>query len=322
MTILIPLISFALLFAPLQAAVSLEAKDNRMVQNLITDVHTKHNIPKEWLAQQFASLKMNDQVLNLMQRPFEAKPWHQYKKMMLSERRIQNGHRFMQEHASTLAYYEKHYHVPANIVTAIIGIETSYGQNKGDFNVLEVLTTLSFYYAPRSNFFYNETVALLRYAFKHHVSLNKIKSSYAGAIGIPQFMPSNIDKYAVAHKKNETSDIYNNTPDAVGSVFNYLKKNGKWDAGQPVMRKLILNKEKSLKLNTELADKRLLEVTPNVIERYNLRPGPRSWLIRLETAEGRWEFYRVFQNFRAIMRYNNSIHYSSAVFQLAQKLSH
>lgn len=315
------LIFLALLFPQINAAVSLEAKDNRMVQNMISDVNKKYNIPKDWLAQQFVSLKMNERVLNLMQRPFESKPWYHYKKMMLSDRRIENGKRFMHQHETTLEKYEKKYQVPASVVSSIIGIETSYGTNKGDFHVLEALATLSFYYTPRSEFFYNETVSLLRYAFNHNILLNRIKSSYAGAIGIPQFMPSNIDKYAVAHERPGHIDIYNNTTDAIASVFNYLKKSGKWQPGQPVMRKLVLNSEKSKLLNAELGNKRLLEVTPMVVERYNLRPGQRSWLIKLETADGHWEYYRVFQNFKAIMRYNNSIHYSSAVFQLSQRLA-
>jgi membrane-bound lytic murein transglycosylase B len=316
-----PLIYLALLFPQIHAAVSLEAKENRMVQNMITDVNKKYNIPKDWLAQQFVSLKMNERVLNLMQRPFESKPWHHYKKMMLSERRIENGKRFMQQHKNVLQKYENQYQVPATVVTSIIGIETSYGANKGDFHVLEALATLSFYYTPRSEFFYNETVSLLRYAFKNNVLLTKIKSSYAGAIGIPQFMPSNIDKYAVAHERPGHIDIYNNTTDAIASVFNYLKKSGKWQHGQPIMRKLVLSGEKTKQLSAELASKRMLEVTPTVVERYNLRPGSRSWLIRLETADGNWEYYRVFQNFKAIMRYNNSIHYSSAVYQLSQRLT-
>lgn len=311
---------FLSLFLPLHAAVSLEPQNNRMVKNMIQDVHKKYQVPKAWLESQFSELRMNESVLNLMQKPFEAKPWSQYKKMMLSHKRIENGKKFIKKNQSLLSSYEKRFQIPASVVVSIIGIETSYGQNKGNFNVLEALSTLAFYYSPRCDYFYDEAVSLLRYAYKNKLSTKHIKSSYAGAIGIPQFMPSNIEKYGLHHSSKGQVDIYDNTDDAIASVFNYLHRNGKWQPKQPVMRKLSLSAEKNKHLQNIFENKRMIAVNPSIEKQFNLRKAPKSWIIKLQKTDGDFEYYRVFHNFKAIMRYNNSVHYSTAVFSLSQKL--
>ena len=142
---------------------------------LINKTHKKHNIPKDWLESQFHDLSMNESCLNLMQKPFEAKPWMTYKKMMLSKKRVENGKTFLREYQDTFSLYQSHYKIPKEIVAAIIGIETSYGNNKGNFNVLEALTTLALYYTPRSEFFHEEAVSLLEYAYHNEINLKNIK---------------------------------------------------------------------------------------------------------------------------------------------------
>ena len=302
------------------AAISLEPKNNRMVKQMIAHTHKKHNIPQDWLVSQFESLSLNESCLSLMQKPFETKPWMTYKKMMLSKNRIQNGKHFINQYKSTFDLYESQYKIPSSVVAAIIGIETSYGSNKGDFHVLEALTTLALYYTPRSQFFYEETVSLLDYAYHNQLDLGSVKSSYAGAIGIPQFMPSNIKLYGKHHGTKGRLDIYDNHHDAIASVFNYLKKNGQWQPNQPVMKPLNLNTEKRNKIIELSGSQRLLPVTPDIEKTFNLRPAKQSWIIKLQTGDNQISLYRVFPNFRSIMRYNNSIHYSSAVYALYQHL--
>ncbi|MEC8882491.1 MAG: lytic murein transglycosylase [Pseudomonadota bacterium] len=303
------------------AAVSLEPRNNRMVKQMIAHAHQKHAIPKDWLASQFESLSMNESCLNLMQKPFEAKPWMTYKKMMLSKKRINNGKQFISQYKNTFDLYESQYKIPSSVVAAIIGIETSYGTNKGNFHALEALTTLALYYTPRSQFFYDETISLLDYAYHNQLDLGSIKSSYAGAVGIPQFMPSNIKLYGRHHGAKGSLDIYDNHHDAIASVFNYLKKNGKWQPNQPVMKKLTLNAKKQQEILKLMGSQRLFPATPEVEKTFNLRPVKHSWIIKLQTADDQTTLYRVFPNFRSIMRYNNSIHYSSAVFALSQHLA-
>tara|TARA_B100001989_G_C24543455_1_gene469093 strand:+ start:343 stop:1230 length:888 start_codon:yes stop_codon:yes gene_type:complete len=291
-----------------------------MVRNLITRINHEQKIPKPWLEKQFKELKLNESVLNLMQKPLEGKPWAAYKSMIISQTRVNNGKQFINKHQPVLKSYEQKYKIPASVVTAIIGIETSYGRNKGNFNVLEALSTLAFYYTPRSQYFYQETVALLTYAYKHKLDIDKIKSSYAGAIGIPQFMPSNIEKYGIKHNTKGKVNLYSNTDDAIASVFNYLKVNGQWQPDQPVMRKVRLSDSKRKALQEMLADTRMLKVDKKIEQLFNLRHHNQSWLIKLQQKNGDYEYFRVFHNFKAIMRYNNSVHYSSAVFQLSEKL--
>lgn len=316
------MIILGLSFNLAMASVSLAPRDNRMVKQMIAKVHQKYNIPVPWLEHQFQSLNMNESCLKLMQKPFEAAPWMKYKAMMLSQKRIASGHAFLKQHQETFQYYESQYQIPAAVVAAIIGIETSYGHNKGDFHVLEALATLALYYTPRSQFFYDETISLLDYAYHHDLDLNTVKSSYAGAVGIPQFMPSNIKRFGKHHGHKGQLDLYNNTEDAIASVFNYLKESGHWQPQQPTIKKLPLPAEKHTEMLEAIGSKRLLLVTPDIEHRFNLKPAEKSWIIKLQTDPGTYRFYRVFHNFRSIMSYNNSVHYSAAVIELAQHLDH
>lgn len=315
------LVSFFLLFSHCFAEVSLEPSRNRMVRQLIKDINKEHRIPTEWLNQQFAGLKLNEATLNLMQRPFEAKPWHQYRQMLVSQKRTDSGKQFMLRHSDVLRKYEDKYQIPASVVTAIIGIETSYGQNKGDFNVLEALSTLGLYYTPRSSYFRSEAIELLKYAFTNKLSTKHIKGSYAGAVGIPQFMPSNISRYGRHHAKDGTVDIIDNPEDAILSVFHYLSKHGRWQPNEPVMKALTLTGEQSKRLQAMMGDQRMLHVNRQIEDKFNLRHAEKSWIIHLEHAPGQYQYYRVFRNFRSIMSYNNSVHYSSAVYQLSQRFN-
>ena len=222
------------IFNQTYASVSLEPARNRMVKQLVQEVHKKHQIPTSWLNQQFKGLALNELSLNLMQRPFEAKPWYQYRQLLVSPKRVQNGTQFMRTYHSVLQNYEKRYHIPASIVAAIIGIETSYGENMGDFITLEALSTLAFYYTPRSDYFRSEAIELLRYAYNHKIATATIKGSYAGAIGIPQFMPSSYNHYAVPGQAQQTSiNLFSNHDDAIMSVANFLRDAG-WQRNQPV----------------------------------------------------------------------------------------
>lgn len=302
------------------ASVSLEPVKNRMVKQLIKEVHNNHKIPESWLMTQFNDLTLNESVLNLMQKPFEAKPWSSYERLMLSQKRISSGHNFMRQHQSVLNYYEAKYQIPASIVSSIIGIETSYGTNKGNFNVLEALTTLAFYYTPRSQFFRGEMISLLRYAYNNDISTKDIKSSYAGAVGIPQFMPSNIDLYGRHHGKTGKLDLYNDPNDAIASVFNYLKVVGRWKPNQAVMKRLHLPKDHHHSMLKLMGETRMLPVTKTIEQRYNLRHQDKTWIIKLQTSDHEYTLYRVFGNFKSIMSYNNSVHYSSAVYELSKRL--
>lgn len=311
---------YVLLFSHSLGVVSLEPSRNRMVKQLIKDVHKQYRIPMEWLNQQFDGLQLNEASLNLMQRPFEAKPWHQYRQLLVSQKRIVSGREFMQKHKAVLAKYETKYQIPASVVTAVIGIETSYGQNKGDFNVLEALSTLGLYYTPRSHYFRSEAVELLKYAFTHQLSTKNIKGSYAGAVGIPQFMPSNIARYGRQHTQEGVVNLIDNTDDAIVSVFHYLSKHGRWQPNEPVMKQLSLNQDQSRHLSKKMDALRMLPVDRALENMLNLRHTSKSWIIRLEYAPNQYRFYRVFRNFKSIMSYNNSVHYSSAVYQLSQTL--
>lgn len=168
------------------------------------------------------------------------KNWTNYEKRFLDSYRINGGVRFWNQNSATLARASQQYGVPEEIIVAIIGVETIYGRNMGNFRTIDALTTLAFDYPAARNrsermaLFRTELENLLIYARDRGVDPFSIYGSYAGAIGIPQFMPSSIRNYAVDYSGDGKIDLTNNPADAIGSVANFLKQHG-WQAGQPIM---------------------------------------------------------------------------------------
>jgi membrane-bound lytic murein transglycosylase B len=157
----------------------------------------------------------------------------EYRASFLNPPRIDGGAAFWNQYAAVLKRAEQQYGVPQEIIVAVIGVETLYGRRTGRYRTLDALTTLAFDYPHRAEFFRNELAEYLLLAREQNFSLLDIKSSYAGAMGIPQFMPSSYRKYAVDFNSNGKIDILNEPEDAIGSVANYLKQYG-WKTGEPI----------------------------------------------------------------------------------------
>lgn len=246
-------------------------------------------------------------IIDKMNAPSEKKPWSFYKTLFISEKRISNGFKFMHEYSKELKHAYVKYKVPASIITAIIGVETSYGQNKGRDRLLDSLATLSFFYPKRAKFFQSELICYLN----NDCTNNNIDlyGSYAGAFGIPQFMPCSYNRYA-HHKK---ADILNSPKDAIFSVANYLDKKGKWQYNQPAISRS--NTQDTIFLKSQ-----------NIIE----RPVVITDKIRLSTKVPKnavkvWcpdsDCYWLYPNFNSIMTYNISVNYALAVSLLAERFT-
>lgn len=195
----------------------------------------KHGFDRAALVELFAMLRVNSKVIELIT-PASAGGrkvyWDEYRDRHLGLRNIANGVLFMRHHRDDLQRAMETYGVPAAIIAAIIGVETRYGTYTGNYSTLETLATLGLVYEPRAKYFLGELEQLLVYAREANVSANKLRGSYAGAIGYPQFMPTSARNWAVDFNQDGTIDLFN-FADSIGSVANFLTIHG-WQRGVPV----------------------------------------------------------------------------------------
>lgn len=206
------------------------------VHEFIREMHERHGFDADELMRHFSAVHRNAVVLKAIQPaavPEQQRSWQRYRARFLNERRIGRGLDFWQEHEATLARAEAVYGVPPEIVVAIIGVETEYGRNTGKFSVLEALSTLAFEYPPRAPFFRGELEQLLLMAQENGLPPTDYRGSYAGAIGIPQFMPGSQRRFAVDFDGDGRIDLRRSDIDAIGSVARYLNMHG-WQSNAPV----------------------------------------------------------------------------------------
>jgi len=300
------------------------------VRAFILDMHEQHGFDVTHLTRQFASIHSNATILRAIRPaavPEQQRSWQRYRERFVNERRLSSGLRFWQENATELARAEAIYGVPPEIIVSIIGVETEYGRNMGKFSVLEALATLAFDYPPRADFFRSELEQFLLMARENGVSPLEIKGSYAGAIGIPQFMPSSQRRYAVDFDGDNKIDLRQSTSDAIGSVARYLNMYG-WQAKAPVAvpasvqgdpLALIAAGIKPAQPLQELLQQgvSLLNNTQRIAETAASQPAA---LIDLVTPAQPTEYWVGFDNFYVITRYNRSSFYAMSVFQLAEAL--
>lgn len=274
----------------------------------------------------FADASFKQGIVDAMSRPAErVLTWETYQDIFLTERRVREGHEFMQKYHTALERARQKYGVPPEIITAIIGVETMYGSNKGHYRVIDALATLAFDYPPRSTFFRSELKHFLLLAREEHLSPLAPVGSYAGAMGYGQFISSSYREYAVDFDADGLRDIWENPIDAIGSVANYLSRHG-WQADATVVLRTpvpatakttlagVYNVD--LKPSTDLGALRRLGV---VLDGVALADDTRVSPMRLEGKQGD-EYWLGLQNFYVITRYNHSELYAMAVFQLSERL--
>ena len=292
------------------------------VRQFIEEMVIEHGFEREALSRQFSRAKIADSILKAISRPAEAKPWFEYRKIFLTSDRIKQGVRFLEENLETLQKAETEYGVPVEIIVAIIGVETRYGRHAGRYNVLDSLSTLAFEYPKRSKFFRSELKEFLLLAREQKLDPLTVKGSYAGAMGIPQFISSSYRNYAVDFDKDGKIDIWDNPVDAIGSVGNYFKVHG-WLAGEIVAVKAKVEGDAYLAvlskgLEPHINSGELIEFGISA----EGMPKEHSDIkfLEYELAKGR-EFWLGYKNFYVITRYNHSSLYAMAVFQLAGEIS-
>jgi membrane-bound lytic murein transglycosylase B len=257
-----------------------------------------------------------------MQRPAEkAKAWYEYRTFFLTERRIEEGTAFWLTHREALDRAAVRSGVAPEYLAGILGIETYYGRLTGTYRVLDALTTLAFDYPPRAPFFRDELEQYFLLARDMRFDPLALKGSYAGAMGAPQFMPSNYRKYAVDADADGRIDLWSNWADVCASIGNYLKEYG-WNPGEPVLVDAEVDPEQAATLDGHTL---ALSETVASLQAKGLRfesplpPEAPAMLIAAEEPDG--VHWRVgFNNFYVITRYNHSLLYAMAVHELASML--
>ncbi len=262
----------------------------------------QHQVNIALLKQAINQAQLNQDVLNAMRTPHEAKPWFAYYPLFINQKRIQAAIHFGKKHQQTLQRAQKRFHIPPAIILAILSIETSLGKYTGSYRVLDALYTLAFHFPSRADFFQKEFAAYLTLSQRQNWSLSMPLGSYAGAMGMAQFMPSNYQKYAIdfSQPQDEKIDLYQSVEDAIGSIGHYLHQHG-WQANQPICAPLATastQKQAPIKPITNTSEK----------------------LIKLIHPENT-EYWLTYHNFDVIMTYNPRINYAMAVYQLSEKIA-
>ncbi|MDR2924986.1 MAG: lytic murein transglycosylase B [Azoarcus sp.] len=265
-------------------------------------------------------------VIDLITPPAKrgVRSWQRYRNQFLGSRHIGDGLSTWAQYENELRRAEQQYGVPPEIILGILGVETIYGNNKGNFETLSALATLAFDYPPRAELFRGELESLFLLAREQGRPPSSYVGSYAGAIGWPQFLPSSIRRYAVDFSGDGKIDFDSDGVDAIGSIANYLHMHG-WTAGTPVAVRVRLvpgaNPAPLIEAGIEprLSQAHLLEA--------GIRPlsgafpsANAATLVDLETPGMETEYWLGYRNFYVITRYNRSSFYAMAVFQLASAL--
>jgi len=292
------------------------------VRQFIAEMVEKHGFAGNELRTLFSRARFQPSIITAITPPTEprAKSWQAYRALFLTRERIEAGIAFREEQREALARAAELYGVPEEIIVAIIGVETVYGRNTGNYRVIDALSTLAFDYPPRAEYFRGELENFLLYARDAGIDTLTQKGSYAGAIGIPQFMPGSYRRYAVDLDGDGKQDLAGSFADAIGSVANFLQGHG-WETGQPVAysaqaqgenyRKLV---DAGIKPTYRYGDLASFGVSAAGAAEAD---APCA-LIELSTPGEPSEYLVGLTNFYVLTRYNRSSMYAAAVLELAQ----
>lgn len=296
--------------------------DRYDVHQYINGVANQYNFDAPWLARIFNHAELRPELLKMIKAPKEGIPWYRYRALFITPKRVQLGVEFWNKHEKMLEKAQREYGVPADIIVAIIGVETQYGQYTGKYRVIDTLTTLAFDGNSRRSFFRSELTQYLLLTRDQSINPLAIRGSYAGAIGVPQFMPSSYRTFAVSAEGNGSPDLIRNPDDAILSVANYFKQHG-WQRGEPVaIPAAVTGNQYQNFINGNLKP----QYTLKQLEKKGIKPSkelPKNMtasLIRLQDHNND-EYWLGFNNFYVISLYNASFRYSMAVYQLAEEIS-
>ena len=286
----------------------------------------EYNLDQQAVVELLQEARFKQSIVDAMTRPAEGKPWYEYRPIFITDKRIEGGVEFWKENEALIAEAAERFGVDPQVIVAIIGVETFYGRITGGYRVLDALTTLSFYYPDtgndRSDFFSRELMEFVLLGSEEELPLREVEGSYAGAMGLGQFMPSSYREYAVDLDGDGRRDLWSSLADVIGSVANYLHRHG-WQPGQPVtvaakvadgaqMDLVSRRNLKPAKTVAELAEAGFTPASPVAAE-------TPAAVTRLRQEDGQ-SYWMTFKNFYVITRYNRSPLYAMAVYDLSQAI--
>ena len=267
-------------------------------EKVIDELVTKHGFERAYVLEVLKDAKKRRTALNSVAKPAEkTKTWDDYRAIFLKNKRIVDGKKFIKKNIDTLERAEKEFGVPKEIITAILGVETNFGNNMGGYRVIDSLTTLGFDDPRRSKFFRSELIQLFLLTRENNLDILKIKGSYAGAMGYSQFISSSYRAYAIDYDGDGYIDLFNSIDDAIGSIANYLKRHGWKKEGKIVV-----------------------QTFPNNVRKFYKPHQSLTQFIPLTFNENGEDLHFIGDdNFRAIARYNISDVYAMAVYYLSEE---
>lgn len=291
-------------------------------RDFIQEMSRKHGFDSAELETLFKQVEHQQSIIDAISRPAEGKPWYQYRPIFVTAERIREGVKFWDQNEALLAQAQKRYGVPPQIIVAIIGVETRYGRHSGRYRVIDALSTLGFGYPKRGAFFRDQLEAFLLMSREEKRNPLEFLGSYAGAMGMPQFIPSSFRAYAVDFDQDGHRDLWQNPSDVIGSVANYFARH-KWRSGEAVASRATLDApppqsvlDKGYRPSLALGKLRRMGVKP--LADYN--DESEVALIALESGPQAQQYWVVRHNFYVITRYNHSPLYAMAVHQLSEAI--
>jgi membrane-bound lytic murein transglycosylase B len=297
------------------------------VDEMVREEHFSRRDVTRWLSQ----ARFQPKIIDAMHRPYVEPPkWYEYAPRFLSADRVDSGVAFMRRNAAALQRAQDDFGVPPEVVTAIIGVETFYGRNLGTHRVIDALSTLAFDYPRRADFFRAELRQFLVFAREQRISPLEPKGSYAGAVGVPQFMPGSMRRYAIDFDGDGRVDLWGSEEDAIGSVANYLARHD-WIPGQPIALPALIGdagREAALqRIDGNLSERRPMSAwNADDVQAIAVPPDLAAQpvgLLQLEeqpSGDDSATYWIACPNFYVITRYNKSPLYAAAVWRLSELL--
>ena len=283
----------------------------------------EHDFSVEEIKLIIGQAEKQQKIIDSMNSPAEFTwTWDRYRKLFIEPKRIKNGKLFIKKNLQTLERAEAQFGVPKEVITAILGVETRYGKIMGSYRVLDALSTLSFDYPRRSNFFSQELINLLLLARENNLDIFKLKGSYAGAMGYGQFIPSSYRAYAVDFDNDGSVDLLNSVEDAIGSIANYLFQHG-WKSNYPIIWEVNnsfegFNPDSVNNVRKKVNFDRKTMSPKNAID-FNFEELNTDVLLLSYETDKSTNYFVGTRNFIAITKYNVSHFYAKAVYDLAQE---
>jgi membrane-bound lytic murein transglycosylase B len=299
--------------------------DSPLYRELFRELEQEHDFSSRELAALFTGVTINRRVLQLMDAQWEAQPYYRYRAGFFTWWNIGNGRALLARHRDLLDRIEAEFGVEREIIVAIWGIESNYGNREGSFKVFQTLNTIFAAYPRRSDFYRSQLVEFLLLCRENGVDPRSVLGSYGGAFGQTQFIPSSFRAYAVDFDGSGRRDTWHSVPDVLASIANYLRHFG-WRFGAPRYAELGSELGGSRLEEARLAGRRgvLPRAEIEAAQGVELPPVADDQPLRvvgLEEADGSWRYLAAYPNFQAITHWNNSFRYAMAVIQLAEKFS-